>query len=78
MMNAKLRLDAHMFIDSILDRNPMLAEVFNAHGMACVGCVFSRFHSLADAAAIYGLNLEQLLSEVSHRWSARADAEQSQ
>ena len=55
-------IDINMTIDSILAQYPLAAEVFTALGMACVGCVFSRFHTLVDAAVIYQLNHEQILN----------------
>jgi hybrid cluster-associated redox disulfide protein len=55
---------ADTVIETLLDAYPKLAEVFNAHGMACVGCVFGRFHRLADAAAIYGVEVDVLMKEM--------------
>lgn len=70
MMTGGLHLDKGMTIDTLLNLCPRLAEVFNRYGMACVGCVFSRFHTLSDAAAIYGLDDTVLLNEISHQWAA--------
>jgi hybrid cluster-associated redox disulfide protein len=62
--------DADTLIESVVDRFPKLAEVFNEYGMACVGCVFSRFHSLADAAPIYHLDVNALIDGLSHKYNA--------
>ena len=69
-MDSSLPFDADTLIDSIVDRFPKLAEVFNAYGMACVGCVFSRFHSLADAAPIYNLDVDDLIDGLSRQYDA--------
>ncbi len=68
-------LNADTIINSLLDQSPKLAEVFNAHAMACVGCVFSRFHCLADAAAIYHLDVDHLIDELSHKVTSLPDRE---
>ncbi len=69
-MQASPSINADTIIDSLLEQSPKLAEVFNAHGMACVGCVFSRFHCLADAGAIYHLDVQELINELSHKAAA--------
>ena len=68
-------LSSNTIIDSILVQYPKLAEVFNQHGMACVGCVFSRFHTLADAAAIYHLDVDRLIGDLSQQFSSLYDSE---
>ena len=68
-MNTNFRMEATTIIDRLLNSCPKLAEVFNGHGMACVGCVFSRFHTIADAATIYQLDPSRLLDELSHTWA---------
>ncbi len=70
--------DKNSLIDALLDKYPKLAEVFNAHGMACVGCVFSRFHSVADAAAIYKLDPESLIAELSHKYRRLTNSSHSE
>jgi hybrid cluster-associated redox disulfide protein len=63
----KQAIDSDMVIDSLLEHYPVSAEVFTGLGMACVGCVFSRFHSIEDAAVIYQLNSEHLLDAIYNR-----------
>src|SRR5438552_3964609 len=53
-----------MTVHRLLNAYPRLAEVFVAHRMACVGCTLSGFHTLAEAAAIYGIELAVWLSEL--------------
>ncbi|MBX3066215.1 MAG: DUF1858 domain-containing protein [Anaerolineae bacterium] len=68
-----LPLTANTFIASTVDYHRKLAEVFNSHGMACVGCVFSRFHTLAEAAEIYKLEMPLLLSELAAAYASIAE-----
>ncbi len=57
-------LDPETPVDTFLSRFPQAAAVFVAHRMACAGCLLSQFHTLAEAALIYGLNLSQFLEEL--------------
>jgi hybrid cluster-associated redox disulfide protein len=63
-MRKNLLLEPNTTIDVILDQVPKLAEVFNASGLACVGCVFSRFHTLVDAAAAYKLDVDTFIGNL--------------
>lgn len=36
------------------------------HGMACIGCPMARFETVGEAAAAYGLEPRELLSEIVH------------
>jgi hybrid cluster-associated redox disulfide protein len=60
--------DENTVVDALLTQFPGLAEIFNGHGMACVGCVFSRFHNIIDVARIYGLDPATLTGELSHEY----------
>jgi hybrid cluster-associated redox disulfide protein len=53
-----------MPIADLLRRWPTLAQVFIAYRMACVGCDFSKFHTVEDAARIYPLQAEAFLEEI--------------
>lgn len=51
-------------VDVFLTDHPQAANVFVAHAMACVGCPLGGFHTLAEAAAIYDLDLCTFLREI--------------
>ncbi len=51
-------------VDTFLSRFPQAAAVFVAYRMACAGCLLSEFHTLAEAARIYGLTLSEFLEEL--------------
>jgi hybrid cluster-associated redox disulfide protein len=63
-MRDDANIDPAMPVDTFLSRFPQAAAVFVAYGMACAGCLLSQFHTLAEAAQIYGLSLPQLLEEL--------------
>jgi hybrid cluster-associated redox disulfide protein len=55
-----------MTVDRLLGLHPQAAQVFIRHGMACVGCFISGFHTLAEVAAIYGIEEQSFLDELHH------------
>ena len=54
----------HAKIALILERFPYLAETFIAYRLACVGCSFSRFHTLQQAIEIYHLQDTQFFKTI--------------
>jgi hybrid cluster-associated redox disulfide protein len=57
-------ITSDMSVDDVLSAYPQTAAVFVAHAMACVGCMLSPFHSLAEAARTYHLELDTFLDEL--------------
>ena len=55
---------ASMMIASILTQWPHTAQVFHQHRMACVGCALAPYYSLAEAASIYRLSVDELLDDI--------------
>ncbi len=51
-----------MIIHDILMARPDAAEILMAHGMGCVGCPGSQMESLEEAAAVHGMNLDDLMA----------------
>ncbi len=55
---------ANLTVAELLNRWRETALVFVTRRMACVGCPLSSFETLDKVAAVYGLPLEILLSEL--------------
>ncbi len=51
-------LDPDMTLDSLMKRWPMTIPVFIKHGMLCVGCMVSPFHTVFDACEEYKLDAD--------------------
>lgn len=58
------KLMADLTVAEVMDRWPQTIPVFFRYRMACVGCPIARFETLAEVAAIYGLNLSRFLNEL--------------
>ncbi len=50
-----------MLIGNILKEKPNAAEILMSFGMGCVGCPSSQMESVEQAAAVHGLNVEEIL-----------------
>lgn len=52
-------------VDQVLTRWPQTIPIFLRYHMACAGCVMAPFETVAEAAAIYHLELPRFLSALS-------------
>jgi hybrid cluster-associated redox disulfide protein len=53
-----------MTIAEVLRLNPDTVPVFLRYGMHCLGCPTATGESLADAAAVHGIDLEKMLRDL--------------
>ena len=56
----KSSLPAETTVEELLDRHPRLLQLFMDLGLMCPGCPAEAFHTLADVAREYHLDLSQL------------------
>jgi hybrid cluster-associated redox disulfide protein len=54
-------ITATFLVQEVVERHPQTIVVFNRHGLQCVGCYISPFHTIADTAREYSLDIEALL-----------------
>lgn len=50
-----------MTIGEVVSSDPTKAEVLMSFGMGCVGCPSAQAETVAEAATVHGLNLDDLL-----------------
>lgn len=50
-----------MLIGDILKSKPDAAQILMGFGMGCIGCPSSQMESLEQAAAVHGLNIDDIL-----------------
>ena len=55
---------ANNTIAALLAMHPAAARVLLNYRMHCVGCDIAPFETIADACAIYGVAVEELLADV--------------
>ena len=61
-MNASFSSD--ITVKKLLDRYPQVLQLFMDLGLLCIGCPVEAFHTLADVAREYHLDLNQFLQRI--------------
>lgn len=51
-------------IGDALQTDPSLMHLFSAMGMHCFGCHFSANETIEEAAAVHGLNIDDLMEDI--------------
>jgi hybrid cluster-associated redox disulfide protein len=57
-------ITADSLVQDVVERHPGAIAIFVRHGLQCVGCYISPFHTIADTAREYALAIEPLLSDL--------------
>ncbi len=66
-MNAirlKEPISADCLVQEVVEQHPQTILIFARHGLQCVGCYVSPFHTIADSAREYAMSLEPLLADL--------------
>jgi len=58
------KIMAEMNINEVVTEYPQTIRVFFRHGMQCTGCYICGFHSIAESAKQWGVELEPLLKDL--------------
>ena len=58
------KITAEMSIEEVATRYPQTIKVFFRHGMQCTGCYICSFHSIAESAREWNVELEALLNDL--------------
>jgi hybrid cluster-associated redox disulfide protein len=61
-LSGQIRADS--LVQDVVDRHPQTITVFARHGLQCVGCYISPFHTIADSAREYALAIDPLLGDL--------------
>jgi hybrid cluster-associated redox disulfide protein len=61
---ASQMITAEMITKEVVTKYPQTIKVFFHHGMQCTGCYISGFHSIAESAKQWGVELEPLLNDL--------------
>lgn len=63
-MAEEIKLTKEMTIAEALKLKPQIAPVLMAKGMHCLGCIIAQGETLEQAAALHGLDIEELIKEL--------------
>lgn len=59
-----LPITADCLVQDVVEHHPETILVFAHHGLQCVGCYISPFHTIADSAREYTMALDPLLKDL--------------
>ncbi len=62
-------------VKELLERHPQLSHMFLDMGMLCAGCPAEAFHTLAEVAQEYELDMDQLLRRINNNIRENASSE---
>ena len=57
-------IDKDMLIMDVVEVNPNAPEILLSYGMHCLGCAIAHGETLAEAAEVHGIDLNQLLQDL--------------
>jgi hybrid cluster-associated redox disulfide protein len=57
-------ITADCLVQEVVEYHPQTIVVFARHGLQCVGCYISPFHTIADSAREYAMALDSLLLDL--------------
>lgn len=58
------KITADTLISECLELNPNSAEILLSTGMHCIGCAMAHGETIAEAVAVHGEDLEELLKKL--------------
>jgi hybrid cluster-associated redox disulfide protein len=61
---AEPKIKADMSMGDILAKYPETAEVFQKHGLHCLGCAIASFETLEQGALAHGMDIDKLLEDL--------------
>ncbi len=59
-----MEITKDMLIGDILKIKPNAASILMSFGMGCLGCPSSQMESLEQAAAVHGIDVEQIIKKL--------------
>jgi hybrid cluster-associated redox disulfide protein len=57
-------ITAESLVQDVVERHPQTIAVFARHGLQCVGCYISPYHTITDTAREYAMSIEPLLGDL--------------
>jgi hybrid cluster-associated redox disulfide protein len=60
----RIKITKDTTILEVVKKHPETVEVFQKHGLSCVGCPFAMMETLEQGAKSHGIDLEKLLKDL--------------
>lgn len=65
-------ITADCLVQDVVEHHPQTILIFARHGLQCVGCYVSPFHTIADSAREYTMAIELLLHDLNQAIAPQA------
>ncbi len=62
--NSTVPITADCLVQDVVEHHPQTILIFARHGLQCVGCYVSPFHTVADSAREHTMPIELLLHDL--------------
>ena len=62
-MEKKIITENTLIMEAV-EANPNAPEILLSYGMHCLGCAIAHGETIAEAAMVHGIDLEQLLADL--------------
>lgn len=72
-----MKVTGNTLIGEVLKMSDKSAQILMNHGMGCVGCPSSQAESIEQAAAIHGINLDNLLADLNKEIAGDVQVQQT-
>ncbi len=59
-----MEINKDMLIYDLLQAKPEAGEILMSIGMHCLGCACARGETIADAASVHGVNVDELIEKI--------------
>ncbi len=63
-MAEKKIIDENTLIMDAVELNPNAPEILMGYGMHCLGCAIAHGETIAEAAAVHGIDVNELLAKL--------------
>ena len=61
---AEPKIKKEMSMGDILAKYPEAADVFQKHGLHCLGCAIASFETIEQGALAHGMDIDKLLEDL--------------
>ncbi|HSJ53304.1 MAG TPA: DUF1858 domain-containing protein [Anaerolineae bacterium] len=74
VLDVQETISAGSLVQEVVEHHPETVLVFVRHGLQCVGCTISPFHTIADSAREHAVALEPLLGALNRAAAGQGPA----
>jgi len=62
-----VKITKKMSIGEVVSQNPETIEVFQKHGLHCMGCAIAHFEDIEQGASAHGIDTDKLVEDLNKK-----------